>query len=378
MPVRILHITGGMDRGGGIQTYLMNVLRRIDRERFGMDFATVYMKGAKGAFDDEIIALGGKVISCRTPRLPWQFMADVRQILRQHGPYDVIHSHLPYVTGAALRIAAQEGVPQRIGHCHNDHARDEEGASYLRKQYLACMKTWIARYATIGLGCSARAVASMFGPNWQNDPRCHVLNYGLDFSPFHISPEATVRAELGIASDTFVIGHIGRFVEQKNHPFLLEILAEVVKRKPNSCLLLLGEGPLRSQMAEKAAHMGLNDKVIFAGVRPDVPRLLTSVVDIFALPSHFEGLGLVLVEAQAAGCYCVYSDVIPEEADVVPTMVRRLSLSRPATEWAQTLIELQNAPARITRQAALANVESSAFNLCASVKTLEQFYGSRK
>lgn len=374
---RILHITGGMDRGGGIQTYLMNIFRRIDREKYKMDFVTVYMQG-EGAFDAEIRSHGSQVIPCRPPRLPWQFAQDIRSILRKHGPYDVIHSHLPYVTGVALRIAAQEGVEQRIGHCHNDHARDEEGASFLRQKYLRLMKGWIDRYATNGLGCSARAVRSMFGPDWKKDPRCRVLNYGLDFAPFHIQHDPAARQELGLAPDAFVIGHIGRFVEQKNHPFLFDIAREVARHAPETRLLLLGDGPLRAEMEKLALEKGIADNVLFAGVRPDIPRLLTSVVDVFALPSLFEGLGLVLIEAQAAGRPCVFSEVVPEEADVIPSLIRRLPLDQSAVEWAQAILKFRKTDAPVTQEAALAQIEASAFNLCASVKALENIYGSRK
>src|SRR5688500_7376092 len=129
-----------MDRGGGIETYLMNVLRQIDREQYRMDFVTVYMGGLEGAFDAEIRSLGSKVIPARPPRLPWQFAGDIAKILRTHGPYDVVHSHLQYVTGLVLRIAAQQGVRQRIGHCHNDYSAEEARSSFLRKRYLRLIK----------------------------------------------------------------------------------------------------------------------------------------------------------------------------------------------------------------------------------------------
>ncbi|MCS6775948.1 MAG: glycosyltransferase [Chloroherpetonaceae bacterium] len=378
MPVRILHVIGGMDRGGGIQTYLMNVLRHIDRTRFHMDFATVYMRGRKGAFDDEIRALGSRVYSCSPPGHPWRFLRDLRHILRTHGPYHVVHSHLPYITGFILKLAAQESVPIRIAHSHNDHTHEEATASRLRRLYIQLMKRQIARHATIGLGCSRQAVLSMFGPDWQRDPRYRVLLYGLDFTAFHQEPDPAARQELGLPQNAFVIGHIGRFVEQKNHAFLLEVVAEVATRIPDTYLLLLGDGPLRGAIEAQAEALGLKHRMIMAGgARPDVPRIMLSAMDVFVLPSRFEGLGLVLVEAQAAGLPSVYSDVVPQEADIVHPLLKRLSLQCSASTWADTIVAHAGQPAPVPRPVALDAVEQSAFNICTSVHALEKVYAGQ-
>lgn len=378
MPVRILHVIGGMDRGGGIQTYLMNVLRHVDRTHFHMDFATVYMRGRKGAFDDEIHALGSHVYPCSPPGRPWWFLRDLRRILRTHGPYDVVHSHLPYITGVILKLAAQEGVPIRIAHSHNDHTRDEARAGLFRRLYIRAMKRQIDRHATVGLGCSRRAVLSMFGPDWQRDPRHRVLLYGLDLTAFHQAPDPAARQELGLPQNAFVIGHIGRFVEQKNHAFLLEVATEVTARIPDTYLLLLGDGPLRKAIEAQAEASGLKHRVIMAGgARPDVPRIMVSAMDVFVLPSRFEGLGLVLVEAQAAGLPAVYSDVVPEEADIVHPLLKRLSLRCTASTWADAIVAHASHPAPVARQDALDAVEQSAFNICTSVHALEKVYAGQ-
>jgi glycosyltransferase involved in cell wall biosynthesis len=179
---------------------------------------------------------------------------------------------------------------------------------------------------------------------------------------------------LGIPPDAFVIGHVGRFDEQKNHLFLVEIAAEVAKREPKMRLLLVGDGLLRPKIEQKIAQLGLTDRTIFAGSRHDVPRLMLSAMDVFLFPSLYEGLGLVLIEAQAAGLPCIFSDVVPEEADLVKPLIRRFSLSEPASVWADAILAERRAGAAITQEHSLAVVEKLPFNIEIGLKDLVRTY----
>lgn len=371
-PIRILHVVGGMNRGG-IETWLMHILRHIDRDRFHMDFLVHTAEPC--AYDDEVYAIGSKIIPCLNPSKPWLYASNFKRILREYGPYDIVHSHVHHFSGYVLWLAKQAGIPVRIAHSHNDTSAVEAKAVWHRRLYLALTKNWMARYATMGLGCSHKAVANLFGSDWQSDPRWRVLYYGINLTPFQKQVDSgSLHVELGIPTDAFVIGHVGRFAEQKNHVFLLEIAAEVAKREPKMRLLLLGEGSLRSDIEQKVLQVGLSDRVIFAGIRPDVPEIMGSIIDIFLFPSLHEGLGLVLIEAQAAGLPCIFSSVVPDEADVVKPLVRRLSLSQPASEWAEGVLTQRDAGSTITKSDALALVETSPFNIETSVKQLESIY----
>jgi glycosyltransferase involved in cell wall biosynthesis len=373
-PIRILHVVGGMVRGG-IETWLMHILRHIDRHVCQMDFLVHTTEPC--AYDEEIRHLGSQIIPCPLQRwYPWVYAANFQRIFREFGPYDIVHSHVHHFSGYVLHLAKQAGVPVRIAHSHNDTSAQETGL--YRRWYCSLMKSWIAHNATLGWGCSRQAVADLFGSQWQTDPRWQTLYYGIDLTPYEqvINP-VTVRAELGIPRDAFVIGHVGRFHPQKNHRFLMEIAGEIAQREPQMRLLLVGEGYLQLNIYQQVIQMGLGDRVIFAGSRPDVPRLMLGAMDVFLFPSLHEGLGLVLIEAQAAGLPCIFSDVVPEEADVVKPLLQRLCLSQSATSWAETLLAQKNTVTKITQPEALAQVKQSPFSIETSVQRLHQMYATQ-
>jgi glycosyltransferase involved in cell wall biosynthesis len=370
-PIRILHVVGGMSRGGGVQAWLMQVLRHIDRRRFRMDFQTIH----SDVYDDEIRALGSEILLCPPYRRPWSYARNLKRILGEHGPYDMVHSHGPEYSGYVLRLAQRAGVPTRIAHSHIAAPPLLAKAGLLRRGYQTLMARWIARYATAGLAASREAAANMFGPAWDADPRWQILHYAIDLTPFRAPVDpAAVRAELDIPPDAFVVGHVGRFTEQKNHTFLVDIAAEVATREPRMCLLLVSDGPLRPAIEQKVAQMGLADRVVLAGLRSDVPRLMLGAMDVFVLPSFYEGLPIVGIEVQAAGLPFVLSDVITEELDTVKPLVRRMPLSQPASAWAEMILAARNAGPGITQPKALALVEQSSFNIRTVVKDLEKFY----
>lgn len=370
-PIRILHVVGGMNRGG-VETWLMHILRRIDRDQFQMDFLVHTTESC--AYDDEIRALGSRIIPCLYPSNPLQYASNFKRLLKEYGPYDIIHSHVHHFSGYVLRLAHQAGIPIRISHSHLDSAPLEVNAKWYRRLYFALSKSWIKQHATLGLGCSELAVVDLFGSTWRTNPDRQILYYGIDLAPFQssVNPSA-VRAELGIPSDAFVVGHVGRFDIQKNHTFLVEIAAEIVQRNPKTFFLLIGEGVLRPIIEQQVAQRGLTNQFIFAGSRSDVPRLMRGAMDMFLLPSLCEGLPVVLIEAQAAGLPCLFSDAITEEANIIQPFILRLSLSKAASEWAEVAL-LQRNRVTLTPSEALEILETSPFNIEVSLKQLETAY----
>ncbi|MBD2665308.1 glycosyl transferase group 1 [Richelia sinica FACHB-800] len=372
MALRILHVFGGMVKAGS-ETTEIQTLRLIDRDRFQMDFLVHTTQPC--AYDDEIRALGSKIIPCNYPSLPWNYDFNLKQILRNYGPYDIVHSHIHHLSGYVLRIAQQVGVPIRIAHSHLDSSPVDAQAGIYRRFYISLMKRWIACYANFRLSCSRKAAASLFGSTWETNLPCQVLYPARDFSPFHDCVDrVAVRAEFGIPADAFVIGHVGRFDPQKNHQFLIEIAAAVAQQEPKMRLLLIGEGSLRPEIEQKVMQSNLADSVIFAGLRSDVPRLMLGAMDILLFPSFYEGLASVIYEAQSAGLPCVFSDTITEEVDVVKPLLHRMALSQPASTWADVILAHRNTLPRITQAEALRLVEQSQFNIQIRVQALENTY----
>ncbi len=196
--------------------------------------------------------------------------------------------------------------------------------------YLKTGEKWIEQYAAVKLAASVMAAKSLFGPSWQTMPGASLLFYGIDLKPFDVPVKREEnRAALNLVADDFVVGHVGRFVPQKNHDLLLRIHQELLKLEPKTKLLLLGKGPLEEPVRATAQALGLSSSIRFAGVRDDVPQLMLGAMDVFALPSIYEGLGLVAIEAQAAGLPTILSSSVPPEADLGGGLVQFVSPKRP-------------------------------------------------
>ncbi len=334
--VRILHVVGGMNRGG-VETWLLQILRHINRERFRMDF--LVHTADPCAYDEEIRSLGSRIIACLGPRRPWFYARNFRRVLAAQGSYDIVHSHVHAYSGYVLRLARQAGVRSRIAHSHTDTRFKRRRANLLRRGYFALASREIRRHATAGLAASAQAAEALFGAGWQLQPLRRVLYYGCDPKPFRqIVDQRVVRSELGFNPDDLVIGHAGRFCEPKNHDFWVDVASELARREPRARFLLVGDGPLRPRVEAKIARLSLSGRFHLTGARPDVARLMLGAMDAMLFPSLWEGLPLAVVEAQAAGLPCVASQAVPEEAAVLPAGLRRLSLSERPDVWAQAVL----------------------------------------
>jgi glycosyltransferase involved in cell wall biosynthesis len=371
--LRVLHLLGSLDRGG-IETWLMHVLRRTDRKKFQMDF---FVRGKhRGAYEDEIESLGGKIGRSFHHRNPFRFEAELEAFIKDNGPYDILHSHLSEYDGFIMWIAKRLGIKVRISHSHNDTKCVDSAAPLYRRAYLSLGRHLIRRYSTHCLACSKLAALSEFGASWTSSSRVQILHYGIDLEPFNkcSSPNGNeLRRYLGLPDGAFVIGHVGRFALQKNHKFLLKIVASMVQKDPAVHLLMVGAGPLLAEVRSLVAQMRLESNVLFLEPRPDIPLLMLEVMDIFLFPSLHEGLGLVLLEAQAAGLPCVASDSIPEEAAVFPGGVNFVSLALPAEQWAETLEEYKPVLRHKHKGSPLSG---TSFDIAVSAARLFEFYSS--
>jgi glycosyltransferase involved in cell wall biosynthesis len=351
----------------------LHVLRHLDREEIQMDFCVQYAEPYD--YDEEVISLGSKVLPCLDPYKPWRFGPAFGRLLAEHGPYDIVHCHLHHYSGFPLWLSHRSGVPIRVAHTHNDTSARQAQASLARRGYYRTTEYLVNKYATHGLACSGLAAASLYGPAWKEDGRFAVLNYGSDLSGFQVPADRkAARDEFGIPHDAFVVGHVGVFKHQKNHQFVIQVGAELIRRDPSIHLLLVGEGELRPQIEAWVAETGVGDQIHLAGLRGDVPRLMRDAMDVFFFPSHHEGLGLVMVEAQAAGLPCIYSDTVPEEADVIGSLLHRISLDQDAAHWADRILAQRHVAGQISPEEAFALVEDSDFNIINASKNLANLY----
>ena len=288
-PLRVLHVLGGLNRGG-VETWLAHLIRRADRSRLAMDF--LVHADEPCAYDAEVLSAGARIFHC--PRRPVaNHLSRLWHAIRPREPYDVVHSHVHAYSGWVLSVAALAGVPVRIVHSHLDTHVEDGAATPLRRTYLRAMRRLIARHATAGFAASGEAGKALFGQAWGADPRWSILRCAIDTQAFEAHPRPALRAELGIGNDAVVIGHVGRFVEMKNHAFLVRIAQELAPLEPAAHFLLVGDGPLRGAIEKTVREAGLASRFTFAGLRGDVPALMTGVMDAFVLPSLFEGLPLV-------------------------------------------------------------------------------------
>lgn len=336
-PVRVLHIFGRMNRGGA-ETFIMHVYRHIDRSRIQFDFAV--HSPHPGHYDDEIRQLGGRIFVLPRPRfsgLPGYWQA-LNGVLRREGPFTAVHSHVHFFSGIPLAAAHRVGVPVRIAHSHN--TSDGRGETFHRKVYRRWMRWLIFRHATHMLGCSRSACEALYGPKCWQEQRVRVIHYGIDLAPFGSLPKdkKASRVRLGLPEEGLLIGHVGRFDVQKNHRFLIEVFEALAGRLSDARLILVGDGPLRPEIQRLVTSKGLQDRVLFLGVRTDVPEIM-GCLDLFLFPSLWEGIPLVLLEAQAAGLPCVISDVVPQEVDVGIGLLYPVSLAQTPDMWADRVLK---------------------------------------
>ncbi|MGJ9459054.1 glycosyltransferase family 1 protein [Oceanobacillus sp. CF4.6] len=329
-PLRILHVVVNMNRGGA-ETLIMNLYRNMDRTKVQFDFLTC----KEGVFDEEIIAMGGKVQRIRyvTRVGHMGYIRELDYFFKNNPEYQIVHSHMDKMSGFVLRSARRANIPVRIAHSHNT---DSEGG-FLSKTYKSYAGSYVKANATHLYACSLEAANWLYG---EESEKAYVLNNGIETKKFLFSYETRidVRSNLNLNQDTLVIGHVGRFAHQKNHKFLLEVFADVHKKVPNSCLLLIGEGSLKENMIDKVKGLKLEKSVIFLGVREDIHTLLQAF-DVFAFPSLHEGLGISVIEAQCSGLPCIISTTITKEVDMDLGLVNYIPLSDRET-WREKIINL--------------------------------------
>lgn len=363
-PMRIAQVIGKLS-AGGVESVVYNYYRHMDHTRFQFDF---FIDADSACLPrQELIDMGARYFVVPPyQKLPQHITALIR--LFRENRYQIVHSHMNTLAVFSLFAAWAAGAPVRICHNHSTAGRGEIAKNVMK--YL--LRPFAKVFATDYCSCSRYAGEWLFGRRAMERGAVTVFHNAVELDRFRFRPEvrSAVRKELNL-EDQFVVGHVGRFCFQKNHEFLIDIFAEVYKRRKDAVLLLVGDGPLMESAREKARRMGLDGAVRFLSVRDDVDRLYQAM-DVFVLPSRYEGLPVVGVEAQAAGLPCVVSDCVTGEARVTEN-VQFLPLDAGAKRWAEE-IEKSLVPAR---ESAVSIVEKHGFNITLAASELQRFYCSK-
>lgn len=358
-PKRVLHFQGRMGKGGA-ETFMMNAYRNIDRSKYQFDFVIYEEFADVRPYHDEITALGGKIFVVPNPnKQPLRYIKTVSKLL-QENQVDIVHNEIFFGGGLNLWLAAKAGVKKRIAHSHA--TSDGKGNRFPYSIVRPIFNNLMMKYATDFLGCSEEAGIGLFG---KEQPFVMIPN-GINLDRYRnvAVTKEEMHAQLGIPADAFVIGHIGRFEEQKNHRLLLKIVQHILKRHPNTYLLSVGAGSLEEEIHGLAKELGISDHVLFLGEREDIAELLKAM-DVFLLPSLYEGLPIVAVEAQAANVKLVLSTEVSEDT-VLSENVRFVPLDAELDRWeAEVMGEPHgNRP----------KPEMEAFDMLKTAKALEKIY----
>lgn len=312
-PKKIVHVLGAMNIGG-VESWLMTILRNANREQYVHEF--IVHNGEKAYFDDEIKALGTKKYVCSIDNIA-TYPVRLFKLLRHIKP-DVVHSHVHNFSGLVLMVAAMAGVRTRISHSHSDTRLVESvSKSSIREAYLGMMNALIDRYSTSNIAVSEKAAISLYGKDWQSDSRNKIIYCGVDYNRFkNVKCLNDYRDKLSIPKDAIVIGHVGRIEKPKNHVFMIELIKALREKSDKYYLVLVGDGSLRKSVENMAQESGVDLYVKFMGTRSDIPEIMSCLFDIFIFPSLWEGLPLTLVEAQFANLPCLVSDMVTEECKI--------------------------------------------------------------
>ena len=329
-PIRVLQIIGSMNLGGA-ENFLMNVYRKIDRTKVQFDFVV----HKQGVFDDEIKKLGGEIYYIK----PLQKVGPIKYKKELKGIFDskkyrIVHSQIDQVSGFILKVAYQCGIPVRIAHSHSS----KNSNSFVGKIYKSYLQKKINKYSTKRYACSDKAGKWLY-----KRADFEVINNGIDINKFvfNANERKKMRKQYNIDDSTLVIGHVGRFMDAKNHEYLIDIFNDYNKNvNANSALLLIGSGELKEKIILKVNKLNLNKNVIFLEGLTDVYRYY-NMMDIFVFPSIYEGLPLTLIEAQVNGLKCLISKNVTSQCQIT-NKCEFLDINQSSQIWANKITKSEN------------------------------------
>lgn len=362
--IRILHVFGSLNMGGA-ETLIMNLYRNIDREKIQFDFAV--HGNEKGIYEDEIKKLGGRIYHFHKYKLcnHISYVKEWNNFFKSHKEYKIVHGHMRSTASIYLKIAKKYEI---VTICHSHSTSNGKGIKAVVKKILQSSITTTTDYF---LSCSKSSAKWLYGNDILNSPNCYVINNFIDTKKYIYSKEKqeTMLKELNI-ENKFIIGQIGRFVDVKNHMFTLKLFKEYLKIHDNAFLILIGSGELENTIIDKIKEYEVTDNVIILNNRNDVNELM-QIMDVFIMPSKYEGLPLTLVEAQAESIPCIVSTNV-NAGFIVDELINQISLDAPISEWIEC-IEKQKNNKKVDRSK---EIIEAGFDAKENSKWFEKFYKS--
>lgn len=343
--IKVLQVHGGM-QCGGTEAVIMNWYRNIDKDKIQFDFTT--MQEHECAYDNEIKSLGGNIIyvSPRSKVGNLNHFKEIYKTIKNNGPYDAVHSHMNFHGGLVALAARLAGVKTIICHAHNTEDVTEQ--TIKRKLELFILRKLMKFCSTDLLACGKEAGNFVFG----NKTKFDLINNAVDMEKF--KPIDSLRFELirdikdkYNLNDTLILGHVGRFNDQKNHEFIVDIIEELHKKDAKFKFLFIGEGELKEHIFNKIKSKNLDENVIDLGLQDNV-NIWLNVMDILVFPSLYEGLPVVLVEAQSSGLPCIISNTISPDVDLGLGLIKFLNIDNAEKIWADEI--LNNKISKITNK----------------------------
>lgn len=361
-PLRILQIFTILNRGGA-EMNIMNYYRNIDRDRIQFDF--LVHRPEEGVFEKEIIELGGRIF-----RLPpinplnlREYKNDVKKFFEDHPDYQIVHGQLSELGVFIYEEAKKRRIPVIIAHAHNSKM-DWDIKAPFRIWWKNRMKRSVNTYFT----CGADAAQWLVGHKLAG--RAYTMTNAISVDKFKYNPliRKKIRDDLQ-SGDSINIINVARFNKQKNHLFLLEVFAELLKLSANYHLYLVGDGDLKPDIRDKIKQLGISAQVTLLGIREDIEELLQAM-DLFCFPSLYEGLGVAFIEAQASGIRCVISDGVPKEAILVEDNVKVIPLKKSAADWAAEIKEFS----AYDRKDVSEVIKAKGYDIVENARSLERKY----
>lgn len=332
--IRVLQVTGSL-RVGGLENVAMNIIRYSDRQKYAIDYL-VYGDAIE-PLEAEVKTLGGHVFHIPYPHKGTaKYVREMKRIMREYGPYNVVHAHSLFNSGFVMKAAYEMGIPVRISHGHSDRRNIKE--KFPRNMYNRYMRFLINRYATKRFACSEGAGKYLYGSAYSDD--VFIVKNGVDVDKFRFDPEkrAAIKKEFGWENNN-IIGHIGRLAEVKNQKKIIDVFNCAYQQNSSLRLIIAGDGELKEMLQRQIDSLGLSEVVRLAGTRNDVPALL-SAFDVYMMSSLYEGVSISLIEAQASGVQCLVSSNAASFETRLTDCINTMELSDSDAMWSKKLLEL--------------------------------------